>query len=82
MIPKFCPYCGEQKLEELEPTEVAIDNTVWNIHHYECQFCTEIFDRIIPEGELDWDSMDADDLDALIDMDTDIDSDDRKRYPH
>mgnify|MGYP000960414524 CR=1 FL=1 len=78
MIPKFCPYCGEQRLEELEPSEVAIDNTIWTIHHYECQFCQEVFDRIIPEGELQWDGITSDALDELIDLD----EKGSKGYPH
>jgi len=66
--PEMCPYCGEKRLEELQPTEVVIDDTLWTIHHYECQFCTEVFDKIITEGELQYDAF-ADDLD--IDSDED-----------
>ncbi|WP_022849722.1 hypothetical protein [Limisalsivibrio acetivorans] len=62
MTPKYCPYCSETRLEELQPTEVAIDNVIWTIYHYECQFCGEIFDRIVPEGELEWEAMDEDDI--------------------
>jgi hypothetical protein len=54
MKPEICPYCGEKRLEELEPTEIMVDNSLWVIHHYECQFCTEVFDKIIPEGELEY----------------------------
>ncbi|PLX70017.1 MAG: hypothetical protein C0603_03510 [Denitrovibrio sp.] len=53
--PEMCPYCGEKRLEELQPTEVVIDDTLWTIHHYECQFCTEVFDKIITEGQVQFD---------------------------
>lgn len=55
MKPEICPYCGERRLEELQPTEVVVDDMLWTIYHYECQFCTEVFDKIIPEGELEYD---------------------------
>jgi len=53
--PEMCPYCGEKRLEELQPTEIAVDEMLWMIHHYECQFCNEVFDKIIPEGEMEYD---------------------------
>lgn len=55
MKPEICPYCGEKRLEELQPTEVVVDDMLWTIYHYECQFCTEVFDKIIPEGDLEFD---------------------------
>ncbi|TCK60549.1 hypothetical protein [Seleniivibrio woodruffii] len=71
MKPEICPFCGEKRLEELEPTEIMVDNSLWVIHHYECQFCTEVFDKIIPEGELEYD----------IDEEADIYGDtDEKRF--
>lgn len=51
MEPLFCPYCGEKNLEELDPTEMIVDNDMWIIHHYECQDCAEIFDKIILRDE-------------------------------
>lgn len=69
MKPQICPYCGERRLEELEPTEIMVDNSLWVIHHYECQFCTEVFDKIIPEGELEYE---VDDIDADIYTDGDM----------
>jgi len=53
--PEMCPYCGEKRLEALQPTEVVVDDTLWTIHHYECQFCEEVFDKIIPEGHVEYD---------------------------
>ncbi|ADD68504.1 hypothetical protein Dacet_1740 [Denitrovibrio acetiphilus DSM 12809] len=53
--PEMCPYCGEKRLEELQPTEVVIDDMLWTIYHYECQFCSEVFDKIVPEGEMKYD---------------------------
>lgn len=53
--PEMCPYCGEKRLEELQPTEVVIDEMLWTIYHYECQFCNEVFDKINPEGEMKYD---------------------------
>ncbi|KAA0256819.1 hypothetical protein FHQ18_11865 [Deferribacter autotrophicus] len=51
MEPVFCPYCGEQNLEELNPTEIMVDNDLWIIFHYECQSCGEVFDKIYLKGE-------------------------------
>jgi len=51
MEPIFCPYCGKQKLEELSPTEIVVDNDVWIIFHYECQECREVFDKIYLKDE-------------------------------
>ena len=61
--PEICPYCGEKRLEELQPTEIMVDDTVWTIYHYECQFCTEVFDKIITEGELQYDVTEDDLID-------------------
>jgi hypothetical protein len=47
MEPVFCPYCGNQKIEELEPTEMMVDNDMWYIFHYECNECGETFDKIV-----------------------------------
>lgn len=47
MEPIFCPYCGKQSLEELEPTELVVDNDVWYIMHYECKECLETFDKVV-----------------------------------
>jgi len=47
MEPIFCPYCGKKSLEELEPTELMVDNDVWYILHYECKECSEMFDRVL-----------------------------------
>ncbi|MGE4318156.1 MAG: hypothetical protein AB7E96_04535 [Deferribacterales bacterium] len=64
MKPEICPYCGERRLEELQPTEIMVDEMLWTIYHYECQFCTEVFDKIITEGELQYDIMaDGEDYD-------------------
>lgn len=68
MKPEICPYCGEKRLEELQPTEILVDNSLWTIYHYECQFCTEVFDKIITEGELEYDML-RDDLEDDIDED-------------
>ena len=46
MNPTFCPYCGERELEQIDSTELTVDNTPWIIYHYECQQCREIFDKI------------------------------------
>ncbi|MGC8769482.1 hypothetical protein [Calditerrivibrio sp.] len=46
MEPSFCPYCGEDHLDELDPTELMVDNQKWIIYHYECKVCGEIFDKI------------------------------------
>ncbi|TYB33465.1 MAG: hypothetical protein FXF49_06025 [Flexistipes sinusarabici] len=51
MEPLFCPYCGEKNLEELEPTEIMVDNDLWIIYHYECQDCAEVFDKIVLRDE-------------------------------
>lgn len=51
MEPIFCPYCGKQKLEELNPTEIVVDNDIWIIFHYECQECGEVFDKIFLKDE-------------------------------
>lgn len=74
--PEMCPYCGEKRLEELQPTEVVIDDILWTIHHYECQFCSEVFDKIIPEGEMQYDIF-SDGLDSENDED-----DGEKRFSH
>lgn len=47
MEPLFCPYCGEKSLNELEPSELLIDNDEWYIFHYECSKCRETFDKIV-----------------------------------
>jgi len=57
MNPEYCPFCGEKKLEALEPTELTVDDIIWTIYHYECQFCTNVFDIINPEGEIAWDDL-------------------------
>jgi hypothetical protein len=51
MEPIFCPYCGLKRLEELDPTEIMVDNDIWIIYHYECQECAEIFDKILLKDE-------------------------------
>jgi len=51
MEPLFCPYCGEKNLEELDPTEIMVDNDLWIIYHYECQDCSEVFDKIVLRDE-------------------------------
>lgn len=68
MKPEICPYCGEKRLEELQPTEILVDNSLWTIYHYECQFCTEVFDKIVTEGDLEYDILNED-------LDDDIDGD-------
>lgn len=74
--PEMCPYCGEKRLEELQPTEVVIDDMLWTIYHYECQFCSEVFDKIIPEGEMQYDIFSEG-------LDSDSDEDDgEKRFSH
>ena len=73
--PTMCPYCGEKRLEELQPTEVVIDDMLWTIYHYECQFCSEVFDKIIPEGEMQYDAF-------AEDFDSDDEDDGEKRFSH
>lgn len=74
--PEMCPYCGEKRLEELQPTEVVIDDMLWTIYHYECQFCSEVFDKIIPEGEMQYDVFSEG-------FESDSDEDDgEKRFSH
>lgn len=51
MVPIYCPFCSEQKLEELEPTEMFVDTDIWIIYHYECQSCHEIFDKVYLKEE-------------------------------
>lgn len=82
MKPQFCPYCGEKQLEELEPTEVMMENDVWTIHHYECQFCGELFDKIVPEGEDEWGGlvdMDENDIEEML---LNIEDEDKEGYEH
>jgi DNA-directed RNA polymerase subunit RPC12/RpoP len=50
-IPKYCPYCGSENLEELQPTELLIGNNYWFIYHYGCSVCLEVFDKITLESE-------------------------------
>lgn len=70
MKPEICPYCGEKRLEELMPTEIMVDNSLWTIYHYECQFCTEVFDKIVTEGDLEYDVTAADIYDGLDEDDS------------
>ncbi|MDY6820075.1 MAG: hypothetical protein SVN78_00455 [Deferribacterota bacterium] len=51
LTPKYCPYCGKKLIEELDSTELIVDNTKWVINHYECQSCLEVFDKINIEDE-------------------------------
>jgi len=60
MEPIFCPYCGMKRLEELDPTEVMMDNDIWIIYHYECQECAEVFDKILLKDESFMDEFDGD----------------------
>lgn len=57
MDPLFCPYCGEKEIEELDPTEMMVDDDFWIIYHYECQECSEIFDKILLKDEAVLDDM-------------------------
>ncbi|MGD9809379.1 MAG: hypothetical protein AB7E76_13400 [Deferribacterales bacterium] len=70
--PEMCPYCGEKTLEELQPTEIVVDEMLWTIYHYECQFCSEVFDKIVPEGEMQYDIFSEG-------LDSDIDEDDSEK---
>ncbi|MEF3254177.1 MAG: hypothetical protein K6348_01215 [Deferribacterales bacterium] len=53
MEPTYCPYCGEDALEELDPTELVVDNQRWIIYHYECAVCNEVFDKIYIDDNVD-----------------------------
>ncbi|MCX8083407.1 MAG: hypothetical protein N3C60_00580 [Calditerrivibrio sp.] len=53
MEPTFCPYCGEEHLDELDPTELMVDNQKWLIYHYECQACGEVFDKIFIDEDFE-----------------------------
>jgi hypothetical protein len=65
MEPTYCPYCGEQHLDELDPTELIVDNHRWIIYHYECRVCNEVFDKIYLEDEFDeMDELDEDEGDS------------------
>jgi len=51
--PIACPFCGGNLLQEMEPSELEIENSLWTIFHWQCLECEETFDKLAEEVLLD-----------------------------
>jgi|GEM_PF-2052809 len=51
--PALCPFCAGSLLQELEPSELELDDTVWIIYHWQCLECEDTFDKIVETDMFD-----------------------------
>ena len=54
--PIVCPFCGGNLLQELEASELEIEDSLWTIFHWQCLECEETFDKLAEDvftGEYD-----------------------------
>ena len=58
--PIACPFCGGNLLQELEPSELEIEDSLWTIFHWQCLECGETFDKLAEDVALDDFDDDAD----------------------